>query len=138
MEEYKLIVSEKDHKVLVNLIRDTDTVDPITTKSKMKLKEELKSAIILSLDKMPADVVRINSIVNLATSFGRKSGLQLVLPHLADIQKGKLSVMSPMGTALMGYKKGAEVLWHFPKGDETITIEDVNNQEIINENNIVV
>lgn len=136
MEEYKLIVSEKDHKVLVNLIRDTDTVDPIATKSKMKLKEELKSAIILPSDKMPADVVRINSVVNLTTSFGKKTGLQLVLPHLADIQKGKLSVMSPMGTALIGYKKGAEVLWHFPKGDETIIIDEVKNEELINEDKV--
>ena len=127
MEVTKLIVTEKDKKTLIELIRDSEAVDPIAAKCRKKLYEELKVATVIAENEFPRKVVRIGSVVTITTPFGRKAGLEMVLPQRADIQKGKLSVLSPMGTALIGYAEGSDVSWHFPQGDEIINIEKVDN-----------
>jgi regulator of nucleoside diphosphate kinase len=127
MEVINLIVTEKDKRTLIDLIRNSEAVDPIAAKCRKKLYEELKVATIISEEEFPKKTVRIGSIVTITTPFGRKAGLEMVLPQRADIQKGKLSVLSPMGTALIGYAEGSDVNWHFPQGDEIINIEKVDN-----------
>ena len=78
---------------------------------------------------MPAEVVRLNSIVSVQTSYGRKEGLKIVMPQENNLQEKKLSVMSSLGTALYGYSEGSEVLWNLPNGEELIKIERVINEE---------
>ena len=80
-------------------------------------------ANVIPDEEMPDNVVRLGSTIDVNTPFGRKVNLTIVMPGNADFQKGKLSVMSPIGTAVLGYKEGDQVKWHFPKGDELITIE---------------
>ena len=53
--------------------------------------------------------------------------MQLVLPSEGDLSKRKLSIMSPMGSALLGYVEGDKVAWNLPMGTEDITIEKVIN-----------
>lgn len=127
MEVKNLIITEKDKKQLIDLIKSSEAVDPIAAKCRKKLLEELKEAILIDEEKFPKNIVRIGSVITLSTRFGRKSGLELVLPSNADIQKGRLSALSPMGTAIIGYEEGSEVNWHFPQGDEIIHIEKVTN-----------
>ena len=71
--------------------------------------------------------MRLDSIVTIQTSFGRKDGMQLVLPSEGDLSKRKLSIMSPMGSALIGYTEGDKVPWNLPMGTEEIIIEKVVN-----------
>lgn len=127
MEVKNLIITEKDKKQLIDLIKSSEAVDPIAAKCRKKLLKELKEAILIDEENFPKNIVRIGSVISLSTRFGRKSGLELVLPSNADIQKGKLSALSPMGTAIIGYEEGSEVNWHFPQGDEIIHIEKVTN-----------
>tara|TARA_R110002049_G_scaffold129408_2_gene287183 strand:+ start:1259 stop:1642 length:384 start_codon:yes stop_codon:yes gene_type:complete len=127
MEVKSLIITEKDKKQLIELIKSSEAVDPIAAKCRKKLLEELKEATIVSAENFPSNVVKIGSSITLSTRFGRKAGLELVIPSQADIQKGKLSALSPMGTAIIGYEEGSEVNWHFPQGDEIIHIESVVN-----------
>jgi regulator of nucleoside diphosphate kinase len=127
MVKKRIILSKQDFDRLTNLAEDTDRPDPIDRKCRLKLAEELKTALVLDRPEMPLNVVQINSVINITTPFGSRVGIQLVMPGEADMQRGKLSVMSPMGTALIGYKEGDKVCWHFPKGDETITIKSVMN-----------
>jgi regulator of nucleoside diphosphate kinase len=54
--------------------------------------------------------------------------LVLVMPDQADIKQKKISVMAPVGTALIGFKKGEKVNWHVPAGEKTFAILDVVNQ----------
>lgn len=122
-----IIVTAKDHEIFKGLIENSYTVDPVEKKSHRKLYEELKTAKIVSETEMPIGVVRLNSIVTIQTSFGRKEGMQLVLPSEGDLSKRKLSVMSPMGSALLGYSEGDKVAWNLPNGAEDILIEKVTN-----------
>ncbi|MGB0805893.1 MAG: GreA/GreB family elongation factor [Salibacteraceae bacterium] len=122
-----LIVTPEDVTIFKSLILKSNTVDPIEKNSHQKLFEELKSAMVLPSSQLPSNVVRLNSVVSIKTSFGIKKDIQLVLPSNADLSKNRLSVMSPMGAALIGYQEGDSVLWSLPRGEEEITILKVNN-----------
>ena len=121
-----IIVTANDHKVFKKLIETSHTVDPIEKKSHRKLYEELKTAVIIKEEDFPKNIVRLNSIVTIQTSFGRKDGMHLVLPSEGDLSKRKLSIMSPMGAALIGYLEGDKVPWNLPMGSEDILIEKVS------------
>src|SRR5690554_2239616 len=124
-----LTISEKEFEVLAGLAKHHNTVDPVGIKCKLKLSQELETANVVKEEDMPDDVVRMNSIIDVMTPFGRKANLRLVLPGKADFQKGRLSIMSSIGTAVIGHRLGDKVLWHFPKGDELITIESLDNSQ---------
>ena len=122
-----IIVTKKEYEIFKKLIETSHTVDPIEKKSHRKLYEELKTATIVNEREFPKKVVRLNSIVTIQTSIGRKDGMQLVLPSEGDLSKRKLSIMSPMGSALLGYVEGDKVPWILPMGTEDILIEKVIN-----------
>lgn len=124
-----LIVTEKEYQLFKSLIETSHTVDPIEKKSHRKLYEQLKTATIVKEEKFPQKCVRLYSIVTIQTSFGRKDGMQLVLPNEGDLSKRKLSIMSPMGSALIGYIEGDKVPWNLPMGTEDILIEKVLNND---------
>ncbi|MBK7128251.1 MAG: GreA/GreB family elongation factor [Crocinitomicaceae bacterium] len=129
MEESVLIVSKEELPIIKRLIEKYPATDIIEKRGRQKLYRELKLAELKSNDEMPAEVVRLNSIVSVQTSFGRKDGLKIVLPQESNLQKKKLSVMSSMGTALYGYAEGSKVLWNLPNGEEFIVIERVINDK---------
>lgn len=122
-----IIVTKKDRAIFNKLIETSDGVDPIGIKSLVKLYEELKTATIVDEIEFPKNIVRLNSIVTIETSFGKKDGMQLVLPSEGDLSKRKLSIMTPMGAALIGYSEGDKVVWSLPRGEEVIKIVKVTN-----------
>ena len=54
--------------------------------------------------------------------------LTVVTPEKANIKKRLISIMSPVGTALIGFRKGQQVKWKVPAGKKTFTIMNVENQ----------
>ncbi len=122
-----LIVSKEELPIIKSLIEKYPAADLLEKRSRQKLYRELQLAELKSTNEMPSEVVRLNSIVSVQTSFGRKDGLKIVLPQESNLQKKKLSVMSSMGTALYGYSEGSKVLWNLPNGEELIVIERVIN-----------
>jgi regulator of nucleoside diphosphate kinase len=93
------------------------------------LEAELKRSKLVDKEELPIDVVRLNSTVTIKDE-QETSVLQVtvVTPENADIKKRKISIMSPIGTALIGFKKGEKVSWKVPAGSKTFTILDVTNQ----------
>lgn len=76
------------------------------------LLDELSRAKALAPDAMPADVVRMHSRVEyLDESSGRRRMLQLVFPGEADSDAGRISVLTPVGAALIGMRAGAKIDW---------------------------
>lgn len=53
--------------------------------------------------------------------------LTLVTPDKADIKERKISVLAPIGTALLGLKKGTTIIWEVPAGKKELTVVEVNN-----------
>ena len=128
MKSSAVIISEQELPILKKLLEHHRASDLIEKQSQEKLIQELKHAVVKRNHEMPDSVVRLNSIVSVQTSFGRKDGLQLVLPAESNLQKRKLSVMSSMGLAIFGYREGDKVSWILPNGKEDIIIQRVINQ----------
>jgi regulator of nucleoside diphosphate kinase len=56
---------------------------------------------------------------------GARAVYTLVFPSEADIEKGCISVLAPIGTALIGYRAGDRVEWPTPGGEKRFQIEEV-------------
>ncbi len=84
-----------------------------------KLEGELARAKVVPRADIPRDVVTMNSRVvfeNETTAERRE--VTLVYPHEADIDAGKISVLVPVGTALLGLRVGQSIDWELPSGEK--------------------
>jgi regulator of nucleoside diphosphate kinase len=82
-----------------------------------RLRDELDRAEILEPTAMPADVVTMNSRVRFAdVETGAESEVILVFPRLADVEHGRISILAPVGSALLGLAVGASIDWPVPDG----------------------
>ena len=82
----------------------------------------------MSREDIPSDVIRLNStaiVKDVATD--RIMALTLVLLEQADLRNGKVSVLDPIGTMLIGYKKGMRFGYPQENGHCTLEIIDVYN-----------
>ena len=84
------------------------------------LLNELERADVLPETAMPADVVRIGSIIEFEVDDGRRLKLKLVLPENADINAGRISVLTPVGAALIGLSPGQAMEWSGNDGKERL------------------
>lgn len=125
METLQLIISKKDFDILKEHLKLSTTLSEF---NKQKLEKELNDAKVLPDDKLPADVVRLESFVKIESVDNNKSfSFQLVMPAEANMKKQKLSVFAPIGIALLGYQTGAIVEWEMPDGVKKFKIIDVKN-----------
>ena len=67
-------------------------------------------------NKIPADVVTMNSVVRVVDDAGSEQEWTLVYPDEANVASAKLSVLSPMGAALLGARAGKSVKYSSPNG----------------------
>ncbi|MCC6625641.1 MAG: nucleoside diphosphate kinase regulator [Deltaproteobacteria bacterium] len=92
--------------------RDREVVD--------QLEGELVRARIVAPEALPPNVVRVGSAVRYeSASDGAARDVVLVWPHEADLAAGRISVLSPIGAALIGMQPGQEIGWTLPGGRET-------------------
>ncbi|MCX7019824.1 MAG: nucleoside diphosphate kinase regulator [bacterium] len=90
------------------------------------LNTELNKAQIVKPQEVPADVVTMNSKVRVKfLTSGQSHVYTLVFPSDANIEKKCISVLAPMGTAILGYKVGKMVEWDAPNGHEKLVIEEI-------------
>ena len=88
-----------------------------------QLEAELERARVTPLRDVPEDVVVMNSefeYEDVAT--GQRRRLQLVYPHEADPDTSRVSILAPLGCALLGLRVGQEIDWHMPGGLRRIRV----------------
>ena len=91
-----------------------------------KLETELDRAEIIDPKAIPADVVTMRSKVRLKDLVsGESNTYSLVFPTEANFAEGKISVLAPIGTAILGYRRGDTIEWPVPSGLRKLKIEDV-------------
>jgi regulator of nucleoside diphosphate kinase len=91
-----------------------------------ELRAELQRAQIVSPDEVPNDVVTMNSQVVLRDlDTDERETFTLVFPTEADIAEGRLSILAPIGTAILGERVGDEIRWRVPDGWRRLTIEEI-------------
>jgi regulator of nucleoside diphosphate kinase len=84
----------------------------------LALQGELERAQVVEPDALPADVVAMHSRVRfLDEDGGAEETLTLVYPFEADAAAGRVSVLAPVGTALLGLRVGQRIEWQMPHGD---------------------
>jgi regulator of nucleoside diphosphate kinase len=97
-----------------------------------ELRDELERAVIVPVDEVPEGVITMHgSAVVLDLASGARQELRLVYPHDADPARGRVSVLAPLGTALLGYRAGDEISWNSPGGARRLRIESVRNRNEI-------
>lgn len=91
---------------------------------------ELERASLLTEDAVPDDVVVMDSRVQVLdlTSSERRE-YTLVYPADSDLAAGRISVLAPLGTALLGYREGDDVEWLMPGGLRRLRIEKVRRPD---------
>lgn len=127
MEQRSIFISAFDKKRLLALI-DTEMKNSLRSTSAplQELKAELEKAVIVEPDKMPPNVVTMNSTVLFRDmDDNEEMTYTLVFPAHADMNQNKLSILAPIGTALIGYKEGSVIEWKVPSGVQRIKIEKV-------------
>jgi len=72
---------------------------------------ELERAEVVADEALPTDAVRMGSTVRFRTNGGSERGVTLVFPKDADIGEGRISVLTPVGTALLGLRTGQSITW---------------------------
>ncbi|MBL7696951.1 MAG: GreA/GreB family elongation factor [Chitinophagaceae bacterium] len=124
----ELVLRTDDYKLLVSYLNGTNSKAMFDQRNADALHSELKKAKLVDKNDFPADTVRINSTV-WVKSKEKDEVMQfmLVTPDKANVKEGKISVMAPIGTALIGFKKGQQVKWRVPAGERTFTILEVIN-----------
>lgn len=91
-----------------------------------KLEEELDRANVVEPRDMPADVITMNSTVRLLDlDSGEELIYSLVFPGLANPDNNAISVLAPIGTALLGYREGDVIEWRVPAGIKRLRVLEV-------------
>nr|WP_324258252.1 nucleoside diphosphate kinase regulator [Cellvibrio fontiphilus] len=106
-----LVISKLDYAQLMQLIEtsDSDAADALDM--------EISRAKIVETNKLPNDVVAMNSKVTFCDlDSNEEKTIQLVYPQDADVSQMKISVLSPVGSALIGLKIGGAIEWPVPQG----------------------
>jgi regulator of nucleoside diphosphate kinase len=121
-----LLISDRDRERLAALIDLAHTDVPIRDGSPSALKAELQKAKIVPTRKMPPDVVTMNSVVLLRDlDTDEIEEYELVYPPEADAEFNRISVLAPIGTAILGYRVGDAIEWPVPAGLRRLRIEEV-------------
>jgi len=122
----KLYITEFDKTRLQELIAVAEDFGSESRSDLESLRGELEIAEVVPSEKVPADVVTMNSKVLLKDmDTSEEMEFVLVFPKDADIDTGAISVLAPVGTAILGYRKGDVVEWPVPAQVRRIRIEDI-------------
>lgn len=118
-----VIITEEDYQLLKGYINSDAGKE-----GEMTLSSELKRAVIVRKDAFPPHAIRLGSLVSILDLANDKTvEFTLVMPAHADMQKNKVSILTPMGAALIGFRKGEEVQWQVPGGLRRFKILNVIN-----------
>ena len=122
----RLILNRLDQVRIQKCIEDAKNVKSITASESDILMKELNSAEILDPEKIPSTVVTMNSIVSISfLNTNKQVQFQIVYPKEANLKDNKISIFSPIATALIGYQEGDEVEWIVPAGLTKIKIDKI-------------
>src|SRR5690242_11039117 len=113
----ELVLTTDDYKILIAHLNSGNAKTAFDPRNAEALHAELKKAKLVDKENFPEDVVRINSTVRIKTEDKNEiMQFRLVTPDKANFKEGRVSIMAPIGTALIGFRKGQQVKWKVPGG----------------------
>jgi len=128
----KLILIKEEFKFLKGYIKSLMNTNSAERKNAEQLAKEFKNGpVLVNKNDFPKDGICINSNVTIEDkSTGRLFKFKIVLPDQANLNLGKVSIFAPMGTAVIGYRKGESISWQMPAGKKDFKIVEVTNVEV--------
>lgn len=126
METQNIQITQSDFDKLQALLRNFPITRPEDKATREALSKELERAEIRSSDDIPPDVITLNSCARLRNlKTGDILELTIVLPDQVDLNKGHISILAPLGTAMLGYRKGDIFEWTLPGGLSRFLVEKI-------------
>lgn len=122
----KIILSKLDFSRIHKCIHDARLTNTIRVNEAETLLNELNSAKVVEPNEIPNDTVTMNSIVKISFLNTNKTfQFQIVYPDQANIKENKISIFSPVATALIGYRVFDEIEWIVPSDLTKIRIDEI-------------
>ena len=126
MAEREIFVTELDRDRLQKLLDGVRRWDPRDRANLDRLQGELDRARIVPATEVPPDVVTMNSAVAVRDAdAGTEMTFHLVFPAEADFDRNQISILAPVGMAVLGYRVGDTIEWPVPGGTKHLEIERV-------------
>lgn len=129
MKKLPIIMNAADHEELSCAIAAAGKLSDRARTEITSLRSELERAEIVAPDKVPPDVITMNSraqLLDLDTN--ERMEFTLVFPADADIEEGRISILAPLGTAMLGYRVGDEFEWVVPYGYRRLRVMRIEFQ----------
>lgn len=128
MEE-KIKITELDYIRLNNLVGSSRNANNIELRNLEILAREINRAEKVDSKEIAPEFITMNSVVQVMNESDKKPmTIKIVYPKEANFKKGYVSVLSPLGSALLGCKIGDSVQFDAPKGLVTINIQEIEYQ----------
>lgn len=125
----KIKITELDYIRLSKILHLARGKNDTDIKNLDELAIEINRAEKIDSKKISHNVITMNSVIKLLNEETKNQIIiKIVYPEEADFKKGFVSILSPLGTALLGYEKGDQVLFNAPKGKVKISILDIKYQ----------
>jgi|SRR5690554_5792365 regulator of nucleoside diphosphate kinase len=126
MKDRTIHLTEFDLDRLKRLLAAKGSLDGPDKQYLRDLKDALDRAVVVPSTDIPPDVITMNSRFRMTDlDTGEESEYTLVFPGTANIVKGRLSVLAPVGTALLGRKESDVIEWTVPVGIKRFRIDKV-------------
>ena len=129
MKNRNIIMSAADHAELGFVIASGSKISERASAELKGLESELERAQIVAPEAVPPNVITMKSRAELLDlDTGESMEFTLVFPSEANIDDGKISVLAPLGTAMLGYRVGDEFEWTVPYGLRPLKVTHVHFQ----------
>jgi regulator of nucleoside diphosphate kinase len=129
MNSQRIIITKPDFENLERLLNSLRDVRQHDAHHIEALGQELEKAIIVDKTEVPREVVTMNSRVRVRDLKTRADFVwSIVFPQAANAERNQISVLAPIGTALLGYRAGDTIEWQVPSGTRRLQILAVEYQ----------
>jgi len=129
MKNPNIIITDADKNELESILNAAGKISERARFEFTGLKDEVERADVVPSDQIPPDVITLNSTAELLDlETGEIMEFTLVLPKDARIEDGKISVLAPLGTAMLGYRVGDEFEWIVPYGRRRLRVMHIHFQ----------
>ena len=126
MSSKPIHITQFDLKRLRKLLFDAQSTDYRKSEYLEKLQMEINRAEVVSPKDIPSDVVTMNSTVCIEDLDTKEEEIStLVFPENADLSQGKISILAPIGTAMLGYEVGDSFEWDVPAGKRRLRVKKI-------------
>ena len=126
MSNKPIQITDFDRYRLQQLLDDASRTNFRGREDLANLHAELARAKIVAPRTVSSDVITMNStVVLLDLETGDEETYTLVFPETADLAAGKISVLAPIGTAMLGYEVGDVFEWAVPDGTRRLQVKEI-------------